>query len=243
MSGAPKIAIIGGSKEANDLALVLGRTKQDFCLFVTSTYRAPSGLSCQEYTADTDWSVALDGFTAVVLTPHPFADVDITPEIPVVVLCRPAWKATSQDNWTFARDATEAAALLNQSGATRPMLAVGRERLEPFLALERPNLLVRHRHNPAPDLKPNSTALFQPGPFSIEQEVAFLKREKVDCIVAHNAGGQGGWPKLGAARELGMPVILINRPKLRWKDSVEDVWATLIWLRQHVGLDLSPLSD
>ena len=243
MSVAPKIAIIGGSKEANDLALVLGRASQDFCLFATSTYRPPSGLPCQEYTADTDWAVALDGFAAVVLAPHPFSGIDVTPEIPVIVLCRPAWKATSHDNWTFASNATEAATLLHQSVASRHLLAVGRDRLGPFLALDTPDLLVRHRHNPAPTLKPDCTALFQPGPFSIEHEVAFLRREKIDCIVAHNAGGQGGWPKLGAARALEMPVILINRPQLRWKDHVEDVSAVLIWLRQHVGLDVSPLSD
>lgn len=238
MSASPKIAIIGGSKEANDLALVLERAKQDFCLFATSTYRPPRGLPCQKYTANTDWAVALDGFTAVVLAPHPFSDIDISLEIPVIVLCRPAWKATSQDNWTFAGNATEAASLLNKSGSLRPLLAVGRERLKPFLALDAPDLLVRYRHNPAPDLKPGSAALFQPGPFSVTQEVAFLQREKIDCIVAHNAGGQGGWPKLEAARELGLPVVLISRPQLRWKNHVEDVSSTLIWLRQHVGLDV-----
>jgi len=235
---APKIAIIGGSKEANDLAIAA--SKYDVTFFETETYRGPCDLRTRVYTDETDWAPLLSGFTATVVAPHPFGFSPLPSNfgIPVAALVRPPWSASKDDNWINAEDANDAAKKLVETGVKSPFLAIGRERLDPFNEAETPKLRVRYRNTPQPLLKSGSVSFFQPGPFTIKQEIEFLQREGIDCIVAHNAGGQGGWPKLAAARTLKIPVILIARPSISLAPQFRSVESTLNWLRQQVSLDL-----
>ena len=73
------------------------------------------------------------------------------------------------------------------------------------------------------------------GPYDVAGEVAELSGQGIDALVVHNAGGRGGWPKLGAARVLGIPVILIERPKLPEMEMVESVEAALAWVKGRVA--------
>lgn len=242
-----RIAIIGGSIDAIRLAQYLGHEGVEYCLFETSRYPSSADVVSQVYGADTDWVSALENFEAVVVAPHPF-DFEAVEKVkdtvkPCLALCRASWRATELDNWQFASNETVAAGMLQASGAKRPLLAIGRARLTPFIKLQNPEMIVRCRTKPLPDLSSGGIAKFQPGPFTIRQEIDFIHSERIDHIVAHNAGGQGGWPKLGAARVLQLPVILIERPKIAWKAQAEDLRSVILWLRQTVGLDVAPISD
>lgn len=247
MSGTGKLAIIGGSKEAVDLADHLIATGKDFVFYGTRNYPTPSGITPVYYDRKTDWAKALIGFDAVVVAPHPFAfsqlDTLRTLQIPTLALIRPEWQPDVADNWTILPDSTSAASALHRSGAQKPLLALGRERLRPFLALSSPQLIVRCRNKPLPDMGARGVVLFQPGPFTVEQERQFLRENQIDCIVVHNAGGQGGWPKLEAARTESIPVLLIARPEIEWDTAVEDVAGAIHWLRHCDALDLWAFSD
>lgn len=236
----PKIAIIGGSKDAIDLALALDRA--DVCLFSTQSYPTPKGICTRPYNDKALWKAELTEYDAVIAAPHPFAFPRLEAVkhvgIPTLALHRPEWTAGSLDNWKTVDDTHAATLALQQSGAQKPLLTLGRERLAAFIAMEAPQLIVRCRTKPGPDIGPRGEVVYQPGPFTVQQEVEYLCETGVDCIIVHNAGGQGGWPKLQAARELNIPVILIKRPAINWPHEAQDVAGALNWLRQSVGLDV-----
>ena len=57
------------------------------------------------------------------------------------------------------------------------------------------------------------------GPFSKELNLAFFKESKADVVITKNSGTIGGTDtKLMAAKELGLPVVIIDRPKISYKN-------------------------
>lgn len=57
------------------------------------------------------------------------------------------------------------------------------------------------------------------GPFSKELNLAFFKESKADVVITKNSGTIGGTDtKLMAAKELGLPVVIIDRPKIAYKN-------------------------
>ena len=52
------------------------------------------------------------------------------------------------------------------------------------------------------------------GPFALDDELELLRSRKIQWLVARNSGGGGARAKIDAARELGLPVIMLQRPDL-----------------------------
>jgi precorrin-6A/cobalt-precorrin-6A reductase len=52
------------------------------------------------------------------------------------------------------------------------------------------------------------------GPFALEDERALLAAEGIESLVSKNAGTASTYAKLEAARELGVPVVMVQRPRL-----------------------------
>ena len=57
-----------------------------------------------------------------------------------------------------------------------------------------------------------------------------LRDHAIDLVVSKNAGGSGAEAKLIAARALGLPVMLIDRPVLPPRRTVFAVAAVLDWI-------------
>ncbi len=53
------------------------------------------------------------------------------------------------------------------------------------------------------------------GPFHDTAEHALLVQHRIDVIVAKNSGGAATYGKIAAARRLGLPVIMLQRPPPR----------------------------
>jgi len=51
-------------------------------------------------------------------------------------------------------------------------------------------------------------------PFDVEGDRRLMATHGMEVVVCKNAGGSGAQAKLGAARALGLPVIMIDRPVL-----------------------------
>ena len=50
------------------------------------------------------------------------------------------------------------------------------------------------------------------GPFTLADELALLRAHRIDVLVTKASGGDATYAKLAAARTLGLPVIMLQRP-------------------------------
>ena len=118
------------------------------------------------------------------------------------------------------------------------MLAVGRMTLDDFAPNPQHHYLLRLVDAPEREVPlPLTTVVLDRGPFSVDGDVALMRDHGIDIVVSKNAGGTGAVAKIVAARELGLPVIMIDRPAIPDRPTVPNVDAVLGWLRDH-GIDL-----
>ena len=68
------------------------------------------------------------------------------------------------------------------------------------------------------------------GPFDEAADLALLADHRIGWIVAKNAGGAGAEAKLIAARKLGLPVVMIDRPSLPDRRTAGTVGEVMAWL-------------
>ncbi|GAA1586891.1 cobalt-precorrin-6A reductase [Kribbella hippodromi] len=74
------------------------------------------------------------------------------------------------------------------------------------------------------------TLLLARGPFTLADELAILREHRIDLLVTKDSGGPATAPKLKAARQLRIPVLIIRRPPLpRDVPSVPTPEAALTW--------------
>lgn len=155
---------------------------------------------------------------------------------PLAALERPAWRAGSGDDWRHVPDIPAAAALL-AGPPQRVFLAIGRQHIAEFADQPQHHYLLRLVDPPSEALPlPDATALIARGPFLVAEDLALLSQHRIDIIVAKNAGGAGAEAKLIAARQRGLPVILIDRPALPQRPLVTSVEMALAWLHADLGV-------
>ena len=75
------------------------------------------------------------------------------------------------------------------------------------------------------------------GPFGLEYERQLIRRHKIDILVCKASGGAATETKLIAAREAGIPVIMVRRPPREPGDAVDSVEGALDWL---AGIERRP---
>jgi len=77
------------------------------------------------------------------------------------------------------------------------------------------------------------------GPFDVAGDLALLQRHRIELVVSKNAGGEGASAKLAAARQLGVPVLMVQRPILPARAEVHEVDAVLAWLGHGATLGVA----
>lgn len=154
--------------------------------------------------------------------------------IPRLMLNRPVWEKVEGDRWIEVENiAAAAATLLNQ--AQRVFLTVGRQELSTFAHLERIWFLMRVIDPPsADDLIPPGLVLCDRGPFALDNEREILIHHKIDTIVSKNSGGDATYAKIIAARELGVTVVMVNRPAIPLGEQVSNVEDAVAWLLNQI---------
>ncbi len=148
---------------------------------------------------------------------------------PRLVLTRPPWTPTAGDRWQMVADAAAAAAAL--APGARAFLTTGRRDMAAFATRADVHYVVRLIDPPAMPLSlPHFDLTLGRGPFAVADERALLAAHKIDVVVTKNSGGPASRPKLDAAREATIPVILIDRPPPPAGETVTTVDAALAWL-------------
>ncbi|MBV7669953.1 cobalt-precorrin-6A reductase [Streptomyces halstedii] len=157
--------------------------------------------------------------SAVIDATHPFArtisfhaaSAARATHVPLLALRRPGWVPVAGDRWHPADSLEEAARLLPGLGR-RVFLTTGRMGLAAFAGLDALWFLARSVDAPEPPLPAHTEVLLDRGPFSLEGERALIHRHRVDVLVTKDSGGEATAPKLTAAREAGIPVVVVRRP-------------------------------
>ncbi|MCZ2860486.1 cobalt-precorrin-6A reductase [Blastococcus sp. VKM Ac-2987] len=156
---------------------------------------------------------------AVVDATHPFAagmtaaaaEASAATGIPLLRLQRPGWTAGPGDDWRWVDSPADAAAAVAGYGSV--FLTTGRQGLAAFADVPG-HCLVRSVDPPAPPLPHRVTVLLARGPFDVAGERALMREHAVEVVVTKDSGGPMTAAKLTAARELGLPVVLLRRPPL-----------------------------
>ena len=158
------------------------------------------------------------GTDVVVDATHPFATRMTAAAIaatealhlPLLVLRRPGWVAGPGDRWHRVPDMAAAAALAPRLGE-RMFLALGSGGVAAFA--DTPGwFLLRAVDPPPPPLPAQHVLLRDRGPFTADAERALLREHRIEVLVCRDSGGDLTAAKLVAARELGLPVVMVDRP-------------------------------
>jgi precorrin-6A/cobalt-precorrin-6A reductase len=154
--------------------------------------------------------------------------------VPHLMLVRPPWTPVAGDRW-LSVDSNAAAVVVLPKVGRRVFLTIGRQELAAFASLQELWFLMRMIDPPRPDTPvPPGTVLLARGPFTLEDERQLLQTHAIEVVVSKNSGGDATYAKIRAARELGLPVVMIERPPLPAGEQVEDVGQAMAWLVKHV---------
>jgi precorrin-6A/cobalt-precorrin-6A reductase len=172
---------------------------------------------------------------AVVDATHPFAATMTAHAVaaaratgtPLLVLRRPGWTAGPDDRWHRVPSLATAAAALPGLG-TRVFLTIGRQGIASFAALDSCWFLARSVEPPVPPMPARLQVVLDRGPFGTAGERALLTGHRIDVLVTKDSGGAAA--KLTAARELAVPVLLVDRPAPPPAEVVTTVADALAWL-------------
>ncbi|WP_031079982.1 cobalt-precorrin-6A reductase [Streptomyces sp. NRRL WC-3549] len=165
-----------------------------------------------------DW-IRAHRVSAVIDATHPFAgtisfhaaSAATAAHVPLLALRRPGWVPSEGDRWHPAGSLEEAAEALPGLGR-RVFLTTGRMGLAAFAGLDRLWFLMRSVDAPEPPFPRQTEILLDRGPFTLEGERELIRRHRVDVLVTKDSGGAATAPKLTAAREAGIPVVVVRRP-------------------------------
>jgi precorrin-6A/cobalt-precorrin-6A reductase len=165
---------------------------------------------------------------------HHVATVAQVCGLPHLMLVRPPWEPVSGDYWLAVESIAAAVAAL-PGIARRVFLTIGRQELAAFAPLQGLWFLMRMIDPPLPDTPvPSGTLILERGPFTPEGERQLLQTYAIEAMVSKNSGGDATYAKIIAARELGLPVVMVQRPPMPPGEQVADVEHAMAWLRQHL---------
>ena len=243
-----RILILGGTTEASrlaerlagrgDLAPILsyaGRTEAPLTQPIPTRIGGFGGVAgLVTYLADERIDLMIDAT-------HPFAAQMSTNAaaaaaragVPLFVFSRAPWVAEAGDRWIEVADNAGVVSALGDDPC-RVLMTIGRLGLKDFLVAPQHRYVIRTIDAPdASDLPPNHRLLLARGPFGVAEERRLMQEERIEVVVTKNSGGASTYGKIVAARELGLPVILVRPPLRPDVPVVHEIEACLARIEAH----------
>ncbi|SEN18973.1 cobalt-precorrin-6A reductase [Halomonas caseinilytica] len=239
-----KVLILGGTTEASALARALAEREIPALFSYAGRVSAPKPQPLPTRIGGFGGVEGLAAFleaeriTHLVDATHPFAEqmsrhAVVAAErsgVELLALTRPPWVPQAGDRWQRVAGLEDALAALT-GPMQRVLLAIGRMHLADFAAQPQHHYLLRLVDRPdSPPPLPYHTVTVDRGPFTLEGDLALLREHGIERLVCKNAGGTGAATKLVAARKLGLPVVMIDRPALPPRREAHTIQETLHWL-------------
>jgi len=222
------ILILGGTSEARDLTVQLvrqpdiavtvslaGRTDHPAeypCPTVTGGFGGTEGLAT--WIADHQVSLVIDATHPFATTMHDNVEAACANAgIAAIRYQRDQWSQDPDDNWVFVDSHEDA---IDAAGASprRIFLSIGRQNACLWSRAPQHHYLIRSVE-PVIGLEglPQATFILDRGPFDLASERQLLLTHSIEVLVTKQSGGAATRAKLDAARELGLPVIMIRQPE------------------------------
>ncbi|TNC50450.1 cobalt-precorrin-6A reductase [Rubellimicrobium rubrum] len=219
-----RLLLLAGTSEARQLAAILAAEGFPAIASLAGATRTPAPLALPTRHAGFGGMEGFEAFVvdqrigAVIDATHPFAaritqrthDVCVRMGVPLLRLERPAWVPRDGDRWTYLGD--EAQGIERIPEAAVVFLATGRQSLSAWTGLRAGQVYLRVIDRPAePFPLPGSFVTGRP-PFDLAAETELFERLGVTHLVAKDSGSAEARPKLEAARNLGIEVLILGRP-------------------------------
>jgi precorrin-6A/cobalt-precorrin-6A reductase len=221
-----RILILGGTGEARELAAILVAAGTEVVSSLAGRVRdprLPEGPVRTGGFGGVDGLAAYlkaEGITAVVDATHPFAGrisanavaAATRARVPLLLLRRPEWEADPA--WHAVADIEAAAAAVREWNGNVVFLTTGRRDLAAFADDDAHRFLVRTVDPPDGPMPEQMTLIMDRGPYTVEGETALMREHRIGLLVTKNSGGPMTSAKLQAARDLGVQVVMIQRPPI-----------------------------
>ncbi|MCG8597842.1 MAG: cobalt-precorrin-6A reductase [Kiloniellales bacterium] len=250
MSEPRRVLILGGTAEARDLARRLaGRPALEVVTSLAGVTRNPERPPGRLRRGGFGGAAGLEAYlrdeavACLVDATHPYAErisanaaaAAAAAKVPRLLLLRPPWDEEPGDRWLRVRDPEEAARRLPDLGR-RIFVSSGRQGISAFRALTGHWFLIRLIDPPEAPL-PLPAYEVTPGraPFTVEEEAELLRRHRIEALISKNSGGAMTYAKIAAARQLGLPVVMLDRPALPEGPRVPDSAAAADWLLRQLA--------
>lgn len=238
LSHHKRLLLLGGTLEARRIAAQLaGMPSVSVILSLAGRTRTPidNGVTTRSggfggVAGLVQW-LKTQHIDAIIVATHPFAaqmahhahDAAQHLGLPIVRVTRPGWRRQDDDQWRECDTPREAVALLGET-PRRVLLTFGRQQAAHFEAAPMHHYVIRSIDPIDPPLAlPHVDNLIARGPFTLEQERRVLRDHAIDTLVTKHSGGKATWPKLVAAREQGIEVIMMRRPDMPDTPTIEGV--------------------
>jgi precorrin-6A/cobalt-precorrin-6A reductase len=220
------VLILGGTREATDLARQLLTDRPDARIITSLAGRTkePAPLAGEVRTGGFGGAQGLaryiqdNGVTQLIDATHPFArqisanavEAAGLTGVPFEIRKRTPWAKQPGDNWIEVETLEEARDAIPEGA--RVLLALGSQHIGLFSTREDVHFVVRMIDPPEEPLSlPDHTlVLGRPGD-SAAVETMLLIAHSITHIVCRNSGGKAAYAKIEAARQMGLPVIMVKR--------------------------------
>jgi precorrin-6A/cobalt-precorrin-6A reductase len=248
-----RVLLLGGTGDALTIARRLG---PDHVYSLAGLGRMPGDLACSVRVGGFGGVEGLNTFIdaesigLIVDATHPYAaqmsrhasTASALKSVPCWALRRAPWQPHTGDDWREAADFEDILRVI--APCKHPLWTLGREPLAHLEEIPSSQHWTIRCLDPHPG-NSRATIVAARGPFSLDGERALFDAQQTDVLVSKNSGGAATEAKLAVARERGLPVVMLQRPRLppverEFSDTSSLLTALEAWLHPHPLFDKNP---